>query len=95
MTDAEILSVLKMDLQISTTSQDSYLGGLVETARGLIIREGVTLGDSVEDGMLVEMYAAWLWRKRRAQDGTNIMPRPLRWALNNRQFGRKGAADDG
>lgn len=95
MTDAEILAVLKMDLDISTASRDSYLGGLVETARGFIAKEGVILGDSVEDGMLVEMYAAWLWRKRRDQSGANIMPRPLRWALNNRQFGRKGAAADG
>ena len=94
MTDTEILAVLKMDLQISSAALDDYLGRLMEESRGMIAREGIALGDSVEDGMLVEMYAAYLYRRRRAQDGTTMMPRPLRWALNNRQFGRQGAAAD-
>jgi len=45
----------------------------------------------VQDAMLVEMYAAYLYRRRREENVQ--MPRMLRWALNNRLFGQKGAAD--
>ena len=41
-----------------------------------------------EDGQLVEMYAAYLIRKRATAEG---MPRMLRWALNNRLFGQKAS----
>lgn len=85
MTNAEILTLLKIDLQISATSLDTYLSTLIETARAFIAKEGVTLNDSAEDGMLVEMYAAYLYRKRRETD--TGMPRMLRWALNNRLLG--------
>lgn len=87
MTNAEILTLLKIDLQISATSLDTYLSTLIETARAFIAKEGVTLNDSAEDGMLVEMYAAYLYRKRRETD--TGMPRMLRWAMNNRLFGGK------
>ena len=40
---------------------------------------------------LVEMYAAYLYRKRR--EATAEMPRMLRWALNNRVFSGKVRAD--
>ena len=95
MTDAEILAVLKQDLLISTAALDEYLERLLETARARIANEGITLTASVADGMLIEMYAAWLYRTRRAQDGAAAMPRSLRWALNNRQFSRDGGDSDG
>lgn len=87
MTNAEILTLLKIDLQISATSLDTYLSTLIETARAFIAKEGVTLNDSAEDGMLVEMYAAYMYRKRRDENAS--MPRMLRWALNNRLLGGK------
>lgn len=87
MTNAEILTLLKIDLQISAKSLDTYLSTLIETARAFIAKEGVTLNDSAEDGMLVEMYAAYLYRKRREENAS--MPRMLRWALNNRLLGGK------
>lgn len=85
MTNAEILTLLKIDLQISATSLDTYLSTLIDAARAFITKEGVTLNDSAEDGMLVEMYAAYMYRKRRDENAS--MPRMLRWALNNRLLG--------
>lgn len=85
MGDSEILAALKVDLQISTTAMDVYLGQLITAAQTYISAEGIVLTDSIGDGMLVEMYAAYLYRRRREENVT--MPRMLRWALNNRLFG--------
>ena len=85
MTDVEILSILKMDLQIASAALDSYLAALVASARGYISREGIQLTSTPEDGMLIEMYAAYLYRRRREENA--VMPRALRWALNNRGIG--------
>ena len=93
MTDADILAILKVDLQISSTALDDALATLLEAARGYIETEGITLTASAGDGMLVEMYAAYLYRRRREENVA--MPRMLRWALNNRLFSEKGAATDG
>lgn len=46
--------------------------------------------DTVEDGQLVVMYAAYLYRKR--ADDAPVMPRMLRYALNNRLFSQKVSA---
>lgn len=89
MTNAEILVPLKIDLQISSAALDDYLEQLIETARNMISKEGIILADSVADGMIVEMYAAYLYRKRR--DPAAGMPRMLRWALNNKVFGGGGS----
>lgn len=40
-----------------------------------------------EDSMLIEMYAAFLFRKRREAEVS--MPRALRWQLNNRLLSQK------
>jgi len=89
MTDETILTMLKANLQIiaGNTLQDAYLQNLIETAKQMITREGITLADTVEDGQLVVMYAAYLYRKR--ADDAPIMPRMLRYALNNRLFSQK------
>lgn len=87
MSDQEILQILKMDLQISTDKQDNYLSALITTAQEFIKKEGVTLTDSVEDGMLTEMYAAYLHRKRRE---AAPMPDMIRWNLINRLLSEKG-----
>ena len=87
MTDAEILAILKTDLQVSSPALDAYLSTLIASAKSYISTEGVILSDTPDDGMLVEMYASYLYRKRR-EEGAR-MPRMLRWALNNRIFSAK------
>ena len=91
MTAAELLSMTKLNLEIPTgnTSFDSYIGNLITAARQMITREGITLTDSIEDGNLIVMYAAYLYRKR--ADSAPVMPRMLRYALNNRLFSEKVA----
>ena len=103
MTDEEILTVLKVDLQVSTDKLDNYLGQIIQAARAYIQTEGITLDCSAGDGMLVEMYSAYLYRRRREENVAmprrreeNVaMPRMLRWALNNRLFSQKAGEADG
>lgn len=78
-----VLPILKVDLQVSRTALDTYLTSLIQAAMQYITKEGITL--TPDDYMLVEMYAAYLYRKRREENAA--MPRMLRWALNNRLFG--------
>lgn len=92
MADINILVPLKIDLQISSTAQDNYLEQLIELAESAIGTEGITLDlTSVSDSMLVEMYAAYLYRKRR--ESNTAMPRMLRWMLNNRLLQEKAGAE--
>jgi len=93
LTDQELLTILKTDLQVSSQALDPYLAKLVEAARDFITTEGISLTSSYSDAMLVEMYAAYLYRRRREENVQ--MPRMLRWALNNRLFSQKGAVTDG
>lgn len=64
----------------------AYLTQVIRAAQSFMEREGISLNDSVEDLQLVELYAAYLVRKRATQEA---MPRMLRWALNNRLFHQK------
>jgi hypothetical protein len=91
--DEEILTALKVDLQISTDKMDTYLRKMIEAAKTYIQTEGIQLTCSTGDGMLVEMYAAYLYRRRREENVA--MPRMLRWALNNRLFSQKAGTADG
>lgn len=89
MTESELLAMLKADLEIVNSLQDTYLSQLISAAQSAIAEEGIEIFDppsTVADGHLVEMYAAYLYRKR-AQDNP-VMPRMLRYALNNRKFGQ-------
>lgn len=86
-----ILNILKTDLEISGTSRDEMLGNMIDLAKAAIIKEGITLNDSVEDGMLIESYAAFLYRKRR--EDVVAMPRSLRYLLNNRLLSEKGKSE--
>lgn len=90
MTSAEILTLLKVDLGEMYPSQqrEGYLNQAISAAQSFIAREGINLTDSAEDGQLVEMYAAYLVRKRADDPG---MPRMLRWTLNNRLFSQKAS----
>lgn len=82
------LSLLKIDLMISTDQLDVYLQQLLDAANALISREGIALADSAEDRQIKIMYAAYLHRRRTRQDA-GAMPRYLRWALNNRLLHEK------
>lgn len=90
MTKDDLLTLLKpnLDIVFLDDAKTNYLQFLIESAIQFIAREGVKLSEpfSVEDGNLIVMYAAYLDRKRATDEP---MPRSLRWALNNRIFGRK------
>lgn len=89
MTAAELLTMTKLNLEIpaANTLFDEYILSLIRAAEQMISREGIVLTESIEDGNLVVMYAAYLYRKR-AEDSPQ-MPRMLRYALNNRLFSQK------
>lgn len=96
MTDAELLVMLKADLEIITDymdetareAKDAELEQYLAAARRFIATEGITLDLSdLGDCQLTIMYAAWLYRKRK-DDGAG-MPRMLSWNLNNRLFREK------
>lgn len=96
MTKADILTILKSDLDIAqtSTSKDGLFNNLIDLAQAAIIREGITFSDplTTEEGMLVEMYAAFLFRRRR--DATATMPHSLRYQLNNMLLSQKGRIDE-
>lgn len=85
-----MLTMLKVDLGIMGDVYNERLTQVLDAARGMIAREGITLTDSDEDKQLVVSYAAWLWRRRDSGAG---MPRMLRWLLNNRLFAEKARVD--
>lgn len=91
MTDTDILTILKTDIQVSSSALDTYLSNIITAARGYIAKEGIVLADTIEDGMLVEMYAAYMYRRRREENAA--MPRMLRWALNNRLMSQRRVTD--
>lgn len=93
MSDSELLTILKIDLQISSSALDDYLTGLIGAAKDYITTEGITLTNNVGDAQLVVMYAAYLYRRRREENVS--MPRMLRWAMNNRLFSQKVSETDG
>lgn len=88
MDNESILKILKTDLEISGTSRDEMLMNMIELAKAAITREGIELTDTIDDGMLIVNYAAFLYRKRR--EDVVAMPRSLRYLLNNRLFSEKG-----
>lgn len=81
-----LLAMLKTDLGITGTAFNERLTQYLNNAINQIKREGVTLGESIDDMTLVVMYAAWTWRRRDTGEG---MPRMLRYALNNAVFSQK------
>lgn len=82
-----ILTILKIDLQISNDKLDGYLNTLISSAKKYIETEGIVLDEkNVSDNNLVAMYAAYMYRSRKKDIP---MPRMLRWALNNRLFSQK------
>ena len=96
MTQEDLLTLLQADLNIlqPDATRTAQLTQLINAALQLIAREGVTLQApfSAEDGQLVVMYAAYLFRKRATAEP---MPRMLRWTLNNRIFSAKAQGVSG
>ena len=93
MTRLEILSMTKSNLQIAGSSFDDYLEFLIDAAQNAIKTEGVTIDfDAIDDCNLIVMYTSYLYRKRVGDDP--VMPRMLRYALNNRVFAEKAKAEE-
>lgn len=91
MTKSDVLILLQTDLNFLSPDETRILqlNHLIETSIAFISQEGIALCEpfTAEDAHLIVMYAAYLFRKRATNEG---MPRMLRWALNNRIFGKKG-----
>ena len=88
MTDTEKLTLLKNDLQMLTSANDGYLSALLSQSASAIETEGIVLDGTIECDMAVVQYAAYLFRKRAANETS--MPRFLRWNLNNILMKQKG-----
>ena len=93
---AVLLKMLENNLELILSYYDSdaksrkedELMTYVQASIQFIEREGITLDlDQAGDATLVVMYASWLYDKRK--DGVAIMPRMLRYNLNNRLFDEK------
>lgn len=103
MTDEQILTMVKANLEIGNTLRDTYLAQLIAVSRVEIEREGITLNDSIDDANLIVMYASYLYRKRANDEGetqymtaafgASGMPRMLRYSLNNRLLSEKMGGD--
>lgn len=94
MDDKLKLTVLKQDLQLLTDANDEYLTLLLDFARKAIIREGIEFpetNEGIELGMAAVHYAAYLYRKRAGTE--TVMPRYLRYELNNLLFSQKARTD--
>lgn len=95
MTQADLLKLLQTDINLLLPDETrvAQLTHIINTAIQFIRREGAALSEpyNAEDGQLIVMYAAYLFRKRATNEA---MPRMLRWALNNRIFSGKAGAED-
>ena len=94
MTDEQMLALLRADLEQPSPTVNDYLLHLIEVAKKRIAGHGIWLMDTARDNNLVIMYAAYLYRKRKADNpkGEEKMPRMLRSALNDRLIAEKGGA---
>lgn len=87
MTNTDLLTMVKANIQMASSAFDTYLGQLVEVAKESIEAYGITLNDSIQDANIIVMYASYLWQKRKADDSG--MPRMLTMAMRNRLFAEK------
>lgn len=93
MTKEERLTLLKNDLQMLTSSNDTLLSSLLDASVEYIQREGITLVENdIGIDMVIVQYAAYLFRKRASEE--TAMPRFLRYNLNNILFSQKGKRND-
>ena len=92
MTDSDLLTMLRSDLQNPPGLVNDYLSFLINSSKEQIADKGITLNlTSNEDCHLIIMYASWLYRKRNSNDG---MPHMLRYALHSRLVHEKGAVSE-
>lgn len=92
MTNAEKLSLLKQDLQLLTTANDTFLYALISAAEEAMRKEGIILSPSDAGiDMAVIQYAAYLFRKRASEE--TMMPRFLRYQLNQILFSQKAGGE--
>ena len=98
-----ILSMLEHGLELildymddeAKASKEEELMQYINSAISYIEREGIVLEDTVDDQMLVSMYAMWLYDKRKTTGSKYTsyyiqnMPRMLRYNLNNRLMAQK------
>lgn len=93
MTKEERLTLLKNDLQMLTSSNDTLLSSLLDASTEYIQKEGITLVENdIGIDMVIVQYAAYLFRKRASNE--TEMPRFLRYNLNNILFSQKGKRND-
>lgn len=93
MTKEERLTLLKNDLQMLTSSNDTLLSSLLDASTEYIQKEGITLVENdIGIDMVIVQYAAYLFRKRASEE--TAMPRFLRYNLNNILFSQKGKRND-
>lgn len=92
MSDADLLIIVKLSLAVNSSAFDEYLLSLIQASREMISREGIDLADTPEDNNLIVMYTAYLWRKR--ADDNPVMPRMLRYAMNNRLFSQQAGGSE-
>lgn len=86
MTDAQLLRLLKLHLQILTDAFDSYLEHILAAREDMIAREGILADSSSEYYQILLMQAAYLYNKRETGEGE---PRSLRYRKNNLLFSQK------
>ena len=92
MTDSDLLTMLRNDLQNPPGLLNDYLNFLINSSKEQIEDKGITLNlGSNEDCHLIIMYASWLYRQRNSNDG---MPRMLRYALHSRLIHEKGGVSE-
>lgn len=90
MTDAERLTLVKSDLQMTTSANDILLEHLLQYGEQALRDEGLTLDldSDLQSNLLTVQYAAYLFRKR-ASENTE-MPRFLRYGINQMLWKQKG-----
>ena len=89
-----MLSMIKVDLRLSTDAYDARLGQFLESAKAEITREGYTFPETltVEEMQIVCLKAEIAWKSARGEITTD-MQRMLRYKLNNLIFSQKMGGD--
>ena len=81
-TTANVLSMVKINLGISTTAYDAAIINDVSYARSCLSDFGLILDETdPSEAYLTVMYTTWLWRER---ETGQKMPRMLEAAMNNK-----------
>ena len=93
MADTSLITMIKVDLGISTTAYDARLGQYLDSAKAEIEREGYTFPSTltVDDMQAIVMFASEMWLSRGSNLGNpgESMSRKLRYRLNNMIFQQK------